>query len=321
MAKLYTDAEDDFLRQNVGEMSLAEMALELGRTKRSVQNRVWRLKLTNDTSWSDEEVSVLSQAYEAAAGGGVLCLKDLSVKLGRDRANICRKARQLGLETNQSRKKVETPKVRRKSRDDEHLREIQSSLAKRRIAQNGHPRGMAGKKHSAETKLVIAKSSALRWSEMTEDEQSAFTLKAMKARASKGSIAPKVSRGKWRAGWREVGGKRIYFRSRWEANYGRYLQFLLERGEIQSWEHEPETFWFEKIKRGVRSYLPDFRVVERDGVSRLHEVKGWMDSRSRTTLSRMAKYHPQETIVLIGAKEYRKIEAAMSGVIADWEAK
>jgi hypothetical protein len=321
MAKFYTAAEDDFLRQNVGEMSLAEMAWEMGRTKRSVQNRVWRLGLTNDTSWSDEEISALSQAYEAAAGGGVLCLKGLSAKLGRDRANICRKARQLGLETNQSRRKVHAPKVRRKTRDKDHLREVQSELAKRRISQNGHPRGMAGKKHSTETKLVLAKSSALRWSEMTEDEQSAFTLKSMKARAAKGGIAPKISRGKWRAGWREVGGKRIFFRSRWEANYGRYLQFLLERGEIQAWDHEPETFWFEKIKRGVRSYLPDFRVVERDGSSRLHEVKGWMDSRSKTTLSRMAKYHPQETIVLIGAKEYRKIEAAMAGVIAGWEGK
>jgi len=123
----------------------------------------------------------------------------------------------------------------------------------------------------------------------------------------------------WKAGWRDIGKKRKYYRSRWEANYARYLQWLLENGQIKDWDHEPETFWFEAIKRGVRSYLPDFRVVENDGTSALHEVKGWMDARSKTTIKRMAKYHPHEKLIVIREKEYNAIARKVSGIIPGWE--
>ena len=62
-----------------------------------------------------------------------------------------------------------------------------------------------------------------------------------------------------------------------------------DQGEILKWEYEPETFWFEKIKRGVRTYTPDFKVTEKDGSIIFHEVKGYMDARSKTKLKRMKK--------------------------------
>lgn len=121
------------------------------------------------------------------------------------------------------------------------------------------------------------------------------------------------------AGWREIGGKRNYYRSRWEANYARYLEWLRERGEIESWEHEPKTFWFEAIKRGVRSYLPDFRVVTKSGSVEYHEVKGRMDQRSRTKISRMAKYHPGVSLLVIGKRSYLELHARLGRVVPGWE--
>ncbi len=53
-----------------------------------------------------------------------------------------------------------------------------------------------------------------------------------------------------------------YFRSRWERNWARYLNFLVQHGEITGWEYEPKTFWFHKIKRGTRSYKPDFIKIK-----------------------------------------------------------
>lgn len=123
----------------------------------------------------------------------------------------------------------------------------------------------------------------------------------------------------WKQGWREVGGKRIYFRSKWEANYGRYLQFLLEKEEIQNWEHEPDIFWFEGIRRGCVSYLPDFKVVEKNGETTYHEVKGWMDAKSKTKLKRMKKYHPNVKLVVIQAEQYREIGRKLGGLIEGWE--
>ena len=56
----------------------------------------------------------------------------------------------------------------------------------------------------------------------------------------------------------------VYFRSKWEANYALYLDFLVERGEIASWEYEVDVFMFEEIKLGTRSYRPDFKIFNID---------------------------------------------------------
>ena len=119
--------------------------------------------------------------------------------------------------------------------------------------------------------------------------------------------------------WRNIGGKRIFARSAWEANYARYLEFLKQNGNIQDWEHEPDTFWFEKIKRGVRSYLPDFKVTELDGSIVYYEVKGYMDARSKTKINRMKKYYPRVALRVIDSKSYTALAKQISGLIPDWE--
>lgn len=123
---------------------------------------------------------------------------------------------------------------------------------------------------------------------------------------------------KSKAGWREIGDKRIYARSKWEANACRYYQWLKELGEIDDWEHEPDTFWFEGIKRGVCSYLPDIKVTDKNGIHYV-EVKGWMDPKSKTKLKRMAKYYPNIRLVLIDKKYYEDIRKKMSKIIPGWE--
>lgn len=119
------------------------------------------------------------------------------------------------------------------------------------------------------------------------------------------------------AGYRDDLGP-IYFRSRWEANYARYLKWLQERGEIEAWEYEPETFWFEAIKRGVRSYKPDFKIYEK-GKSYFVEVKGWMDKKSATKLKRMKKYHPNVTVILFGERDYKSLSQKLGKIIPNWE--
>lgn len=120
-------------------------------------------------------------------------------------------------------------------------------------------------------------------------------------------------------GWREIGGKRLHFRSAWEANYARYLEFLRKAGEILSWDYEIETFWFEEIRRGTRSYLPDFKVVKTNGAVEYHEVKGWMDEKSKTKLKRMKKYHPNINIILRDSTWFKVNSPQLRGMIKDWE--
>lgn len=110
-----------------------------------------------------------------------------------------------------------------------------------------------------------------------------------------------------KSGWFSINRKKIFFRSGWEVNYARYLEWLRQNKKIVSWEFEPDTFWFEKIKRGVRSYLPDFKVTNPDGTIEYHEVKGFLDSKSKTKLKRMAKYYPSVKLILIEKDSYKDI--------------
>lgn len=123
---------------------------------------------------------------------------------------------------------------------------------------------------------------------------------------------------------RSVGGVRQdlggqFFRSAWEANYARWLNWLMAAGEVTAWEYEPETFYFPDQKRGVLSYTPDFRITWSDGRQEWIEIKGYMDSKSRSRAKKMAKYHPNVEVTLIDGKTYRAIANKVSAFVPGWE--
>lgn len=140
------------------------------------------------------------------------------------------------------------------------------------------------------------------------------------ARSQDPNSFPQTSGRRGRGGKREdLGG--LFVRSSWEANYARYLNWLVELGEIESWEYEPETFEFEGIKRGTRFYTPDFKIHNKNGTVEWHEVKGYMDAKSRTKLKRMAKYYPDIKIVLVDKEVYYAIASKVKGIIPGWESR
>lgn len=121
------------------------------------------------------------------------------------------------------------------------------------------------------------------------------------------------------AGWRVIGDKKIYARSRWEANYGKYLQFLKDHGKIADWAHEPKTFWFKGIKRGTCSYLPDFCVTENTGRTQWFEVKGHYSAKDFTKIKRFGKYYPDEKLTVIDGKWFKKNNSTMKNIVPGWE--
>lgn len=86
-----------------------------------------------------------------------------------------------------------------------------------------------------------------------------------------------------------VGGLRedigTYVRSRWEANFLRYLNY-----KKLKWEYEPKTFVFEGIKRGTRTYTPDVYIPKEDVWI---EIKGYLRAKDKTKIRRMKRYHPE----------------------------
>ena len=255
-------------------------------------------------NFSKEEDDIISNYYKNTEDS-LFDMNDLISLLGfRSSAqNVCRRARQLGL-TN----------IKRKVSDKN--RENMSKIASDRIKKHGHPKGHLGKKHSSSTKEKISIASRSMWDNMTEEKLTNRTMKQLKTMHKNGTLYSNRKNCTWKQQWATVGGVRKYFRSQWELNYAYYLEWLKNNGQIASWEHEPETFWFEGVKRGCVSYLPDFKVTENDGSVSYHEVKGWMDDRSKTKIKRMAKYHPNVKLIVIDTKAYNSLAKDVRGLIS-----
>ena len=99
-----------------------------------------------------------------------------------------------------------------------------------------------------------------------------------------------------------------------ERNYARLLNFQKIR-----WEYEKQTFWFTKIKRGVRSYLPDFWLPD---TQEYIEIKGYLDPRSKTKLKRMRIYYPEVKVILIQSDFFKQIEKNKTCLlIPHWECR
>ncbi len=259
--------------------------------------------------FTEEEKQLILNTYKKGFSSGDGILNSLCNTLGKSKANISRFAHKLGLSN--AKRKDSKPSI-----------EARTARTKKWYKENPHPRGMKGKKHSQETREKFSRIGQERWNNYSTKQKQEMLEKYYKGRIAKwggSGVTPANRRNcSWKAGWREIGDKRHYFRSRWEANYARYLQWKKEHKEIMDWKYEVDTFWFEKIRRGVRSYKPDFKIFPVEGEPYYDEVKGWMDQRSKTTLRRMAKYYPEITVNIIDKKVINGLKN-YGYIIKGWE--
>lgn len=320
MATPLTAEDLAVVERNYRTRTHAEIAKMIGRSRHCVRNLCSRQGwITRDDHWTDQEIAKLIAWYQrpGADGRDTLHLQTLAAELGREKANVCRKAKVLGL-----------TKQGRKIHKDESRKKI-SERAKKYIQENGHPRGALGLKHSPETRKILGEKSRKGWEQQKKRPilmhlKRVQTVKTNLERYGVASPVQAINKGRnvysrCKRGVREDLG--FFVRSRWEANYARYLVWLKQKGDIVSWEYEPTTFRFDGVSRGPYTYKPDFLVVEKDGSQAYHEVKGWMDSGSRSRLKRFAKFYPQHRIVVVDAKAYRQIQSKLSTVIPNWESE
>lgn len=273
--------------------------------------------------WSELEIKILTDYYSNTPHN-LFNISDLSKKLNRSEASIHCKANDLNLtmprgvrkrsdickkEMSEIRKGIYADHFKKANEDrkgkpgankgkkiwsSEQKEEI-SKRSKEYIKKHCHPKGMLGKKHTDEAKIKMSIAGKGR------KKPPESTIKMMQTKVSKyGTLSPNVKRGSWRAQWAEIGGKRFYARSSWEINHANWLESLKKNKSIIDWEHEPETFWFTGIKRGAMSYLPDFKITLNDDSVEFHEIKGWMDSRSKTKIKRFRKQFSQHKLKVFG---------------------
>jgi hypothetical protein len=287
--------------------SVWKAAKILGICGQSVHERLKKIGAISNNYFTEEEKNKIEQLYKKGFSRGDGSLDALCNELKRTKQTVSRMARKLGISD------INRP-------IDNFLSETISRRVKKWYANNEHPRGAAGIKFSEESLQKISIASKKSWANKSEKEKSAKTKKMIATKILRGNLHLPRHKTTWKGGWRKIGGVRRYFRSRWEANYARYLEWQKINGFIKNWTHEPKTFLFEKEETGPRAYLPDFLVEHEKYHFKFHEVKGWMDSRSKIKLERMKKYYPEIEIILIRKKEYTTIKNKLSKNIIGWEA-
>lgn len=110
-----------------------------------------------------------------------------------------------------------------------------------------------------------------------------------------------------------------YFRSSWESNVARYLNWLQSYNKIDHWEYEVDEFEF-PVKRGRgKYYKPDFKVWTTVHSFEYWEVKGYLDAISATKLKRMQRYYPEHKVVLIDRYVYYQTVVPLKALLSGWE--
>lgn len=211
-----------------------------------------------------------------------------------------------------------------------HRKTCSDECAKKRTTPNvgfPHPRGMLGKSHTEINKDKMGRRSKNMWADPDNVLNSQEYRASISSRNSlyhkQGKLGGHNTYSNCWRGWYidDVNNKKYFMRSMWEYNYALYLQFLVDKKQIKGWGYEEDRFEFAGIKRGVMTYLPDFKVITNSGEIEYHEVKGYMDKKSKTKIKRMKKYFPKVNLIIIDSKTYKDIKTKLSRAIKGWVEK
>lgn len=294
--KTWTLEDVDFLKEHYPQRGQKWCADQLGRTLGSIRQKASDLKLRQDKE------GIFFKDWQSRAAQS---------KVGKKRPDHAVLMRRLT-------KEGRLPAMRPLTMEE---RKQLSAKLKEWHRTHEHPQGMLGKRHTPEVRQALSARSKAMWKDpnsyLNSQEYRQQVSDRMSKRQNQGNLRSGYSRG--RMGTYEINGRQMFFRSLWEVNYALYLDFLVKQKQIKSWEYEVDTFWFEAIKRGVRSYKPDFKILNRDDSIEYHEVKGWMDTKSKTKLARMEKYHPSVKLILVDESSYKDIKKKLGKAIGFYE--
>ena len=299
--RTWTKEQEQFLIDNGDKMSVKDLMNALDKTDGAIRNKKSSLGIKNNRSliYTQEEKDIIKDWYilhlESDEGG--IELDKLSKILGRSKTYICAIAGEMGLTY-----------YGNYSKEDRKNRGIKMSTFNEKYS----PSRFSGKHHSLKSKRQMSIKQRIRFENMSEEEKKDYISKGiLTKRQNNIYTTTENSYSRCRGGYREDLNK--YFRSSWEANIARYLNFLHIK-----WEYEFKRFNFEEIDSGVLSYMPDFYLSELDIWI---EVKGWMDEKSKTRFKYFEKFYPEENnkLILIERKRYNEIEKEFKYIVSNWE--
>lgn len=276
--------------------SLWKVGNELGICGQSVWERLKKLGITDKDKWTNEQLSILREAY-SVGGNEPLNINELSAKLNRTKSNVCRKARELGLVTSRKRDKPE------------YAKQLYSDCKKLQLQKYGW-------KHGYRELRQCQCCGRMMELPHSHPNKTCSRSCAAKLRMRGEHIFSRCNFG------RRIDLNNQFFRSTYEANYARYLNYVIANSllRIISWQYEPDTFKFPKATDTPKQYTPDFKVFYENYHCQYHEVKGWDYPKGIKAREKFSKYFPKLKLILIGEDFFANaVKDGLSKLIPNWE--
>ena len=316
----WTEEEKQLLVDNYPYMSNKELMLLLNKTDGQLRGMKSRLGLNSKCNpLTQEEKDIIIDYYNKHDNNSI-DLDELSLLINRPKTSICRFAKKENLTNNcrpLTEKTINKMKegIEKYHKSDEYKNNIyeQQTDLLRYYSKNKHPRGMLGKHHSEDTREKMSKVHIELAANMSYEEKHAIAMKAIETKI-KNNISPQTTSNSYS---RTKGGIRkdlgIYFRSSWEANIARILDY-----ENIEWKYEYKRFYFDDKSDGILSYQPDFYLPQ---FHKWIEVKGWMDEKSKIRLNRFSIEYPDQNknLILIDEHFYHDLQKEFKDIITYWE--
>ena len=293
----WTNIEDEFIIEH-SYMTVKELASNLNRTEAAVRGRKSKLGVKRGSCkpFTDKEKEIIQEWYTKENTG--VDLKELSKILNRPKTSISAIARKMGLTKYGNFTKKE--------------RQLRGEKMKIKVDNMVHPRGMLGKHHTKDARNKMSVFQLQRAANMSQEEKHEIAMKAVKTRMQKGTLNNTTSNAysRTKSGIRKDLGQ--YFRSSWEANIARILNY-----ENIEWMYETKRFVFKEEINGVISYQPDFYLPEQN---KWIEVKGWMDEKSKLRLQLFKEQYPEESknLIIIDQDFYNALRLEFF-YLSNWE--
>lgn len=112
--------------------------------------------------------------------------------------------------------------------------------------------------------------------------------------------------------------------SNYEYDYALYLDWLYNQHKITGWLRNITPFYFSReidthTKAGTQSYcIPDFLIFNLDGTYQIHEVKGWMNERSKAVHEQFLRDYPNLNYKVIGKDEILSLQVEFADKLWGW---
>lgn len=275
--------------------SVWKVAPEVGICGQSVWERLKKLGVVDKDRWTKQQLNILRQSYSDNPSN-TLHINQLVNIIGKPKTSISGKAKRMGLTTNRYRKR------------DKIMRLAISKRQKEWHKTHEHP-------NKAEMQIRVCPACGMFFEAIPSDNRKYCSTKCSYNRTQVYG----------HQGYAKIGIRadlnNQYFRSRWEANYARYLNYLISIGEpILKWEYEPERFNFSKVRTKPYYYTPDFCIIFTDNHREYHEIKGWDYGNGQKARRRFRKYFPQHRLILRNKVWYSSLfKKGVDKVIPNWE--